>query len=166
MTRILAALRAWHIMVNSCASSHHLYTWAPLFQMRAPYERNKAAAARMFSKAKMATFLMFRRCYTMGLHNVSTQLHMFDSLVWPILKFGCEIWGPSVLNNKMVATSHECETWHRSVLKQILGVCTSTTNHIVMEELNRFPLCFEWLKQALRFWNKKISMVAKMAWSV
>ena len=32
----------------------------------------------------------------------------------------------------------------------------STPNHIVMDELSRYPLCFGWLKQSLRFWNKNI----------
>ena len=122
-----------------------------------PSDRKKEAAARMFAKAKTAAFLMFRRCYSIGLHNVSMQLYLFDSLVRPILNFGCEIWGPTILKDKVVSTSHKCETWHRAVLKQMLGVCTSTTNHIVMEELSRLPLCFEWLKQSLRFWNKVIS---------
>jgi hypothetical protein len=139
-----------------CLKSSFVYL-GTLISDKNSIERKRAAAARMLSKAKTATFLMFRRCYTMGVHNVKTQLHLFDSLVRPILNFGCEVWGPSILKDKGVATSHECETWHRSVLKQMLGVCTSTTNHIVMEELNRSPLCFDWLKQSLRFWNKNIS---------
>ena len=122
----------------------------------APTKRMAAAQMRMLSKAKTASFLMFRRCYSMGLHNVSIQLHLFDSLVRPILNFGCENWGPRVMNDKDVTKSHSSEKWHRSVLKQMLGVCSSTTTHVIMEELHRQPLCFDWLKQALRFWNKII----------
>ena len=53
-----------------------------------------------------------------------------------------------------ISSSHECELWHRSHLNHLLGVCKSTTNHVVMEELGRHPLCFSWLKQSLKFWNK------------
>ena len=38
----------------------------------------------------------------------------------------------------------------------MIGVCTSTASNIIMEELDRVPLCFSWLKQALHFWNKTI----------
>ena len=81
-----------------CLKSSFVYL-GTLISDKNSIKRKRAAAARMLSKAKTATFLMFRRCYTMGVHNVKTQLHLFDSLVRPILNFGCEVWGPSILKD-------------------------------------------------------------------
>ena len=118
--------------------------------------RAKAAFSRMLTKAQRAHHLLRRRCHTMEIYNVDILTHLFDSLVKPILNFGCEVWAPSILNNTHITNDHACEKWHRSILKQMLGVCQSTTSNIIMEELGRTPVCFAWLKQALRFWNKII----------
>jgi len=95
-----------------------------------------------------------RNFHELGVYNVDLQLYLFDSLVSPILNSSCVIWGPYMLKGKNITMTHECELWHRSHLKQLLGVCKSTTTHVVMEELKRHPLCFAWLKQSLKFWNK------------
>jgi hypothetical protein len=105
-------------------------------------------------KARYAAHLMFRRCHTMGLHNVSIHCHLLDSLVKPILNYGCELWGPSIMTARNITTDHDTERWHRSVLRQSLGVCNSTTTAVIMDELGRQPMCLAWLKLVLKFWNK------------
>ena len=123
--------------------------------------RAKAAFSRMLTKAQKAHHMLRRRCHTMEIYNIDILTHLFDSLVQPILNFGCEVWAPSILNNTLISNDHACEKWHRGILKQMLGVCQSTTSNIIMEELGRTPLCFAWLKQALRFWNKTIDKEAE-----
>ncbi len=85
---------------------------------------------------------------------MNLKLHLFDSLIKPVLNFGAEIWGPAMLLQKYITTDHACERWHRRVLKGMVGVSPSTTSNILMEELDRTPLCFDWLKLSLNFWNK------------
>jgi hypothetical protein len=121
-----------------------------------PNNRSKQAFSIMFTKAQKAYHKMNGRCHALELYNVDVLTHLFDTLVRPILNFGCEVWGPSMLNNPLITTNHVCEKWHRNILKRMVGVCTSTASNIIMEELDRVPLCFDWLKQALRFWNKTI----------
>ena len=70
------------------------------------------------------------------------------------VQYGAPLSSRIIINNMDVSSSHECELWHRSQLKYLLGVCKSITNHVVMEELGRHPLCLSWLKQSLKFRNK------------
>jgi hypothetical protein len=118
--------------------------------------RAKAVFSSMFTKAQKAHHMLRRRCHVMEIYNIDILTHLFVSLVQPILNFGCEVWAPSILNNIHITNDHACEKWHRGILKQMLGVCQSTTSNIIMEELGRTPVCFAWLKQTLRFWNKII----------
>ena len=46
------------------------------------------------------------------------------------------------------------ELLHRQFLKHLLGVRDSTANVIVLAELGRFPLCFHWWQQILRYHNR------------
>lgn len=108
-------------------------------------------------KAKTAAHMMFRRCYTMGIHNVALQCHLFDTLVRPVLNYGCAVWAPYIMTDKGITTVHPVEVWHRSVLRQSLGVNESTRRNIIMEELDRQPLCMAWLSQVLKFWNRLVA---------
>ena len=119
-------------------------------------KRAKEASSVMFTTAQKAYHKMNGRCHAMELHNITIRTHLFDALVRPIMNFGCEVWGPSMLTNPDITNNHVYEKWHRNILRRMVGVCTSTASNIVMEELDRLPLCFDWLKQALRFWNKTV----------
>lgn len=119
-----------------------------------PRERMACMYHATIRKARAAAHLMFRRCYTMGIHTVGMQCHLFDTLVKPILNYGCEIWAPYLLSLGNISCKHEVELWHRAVLRQSLGVASSTSGDIMLDELGRDPLCFTWLRLVLRFWNK------------
>ena len=114
----------------------------------------KHAMTRNLAKSKIAAHMLFRRCYSMGIHNVHMQLHLFDSLVRPVMNYGCELWAPYAMSVKGVANGGgEAEVWHLSVLRQSLGVRKSVPTPILMRELGRNPLYISWLKQTLGFWN-------------
>lgn len=128
-----------------------------IFTDAAPAKRHATAVSCRLSKARFAAHMLFRRCHSIGLSNVSTILHLFDAVARPVLNFGCEIWGPTTLCSKGIASTHDCEKWHRSVLRRALGVYTSTATQTLMRETNRTPLSFSWIKQILTFWNKCVS---------
>ena len=65
----------------------------------------------------------------------STQIMFFNSMIRPILSYGCEVWG---LNK-----ADSIETFHLEFLKSILRVKTSTTNIYVYGELGEYPLYIE-----------------------
>jgi len=119
-------------------------------------KRAQCAFEYRFTKARRAWHLVQGRCHALGIHNVEIRLHLIDALVISSLNSGCEIWGPVLLNNPQILDKHDCELWHRAILKQLVGVCKSTTTFTLMEELNRTPIAVSWLKLVLGFWNRTI----------
>ncbi len=75
--------------------------------------RAKAAFSRMFTKAQKAHHMLRRRCHVMEIYSIDILTHLFDSLVQPILNFGCQVCAPSILNNIHITNDHACEKWHR-----------------------------------------------------
>ena len=73
---------------------------------------------------------------------------MFDSLIVPILTYGCELWGYSSLDIM--------ESFHRKFLKSQLHVNTRTANCIVYGELGRFKLEIHIFRRMIGFWLKII----------
>ena len=69
---------------------------------------------------------MLRRCSELGIDNVGIKCRLFDALVRPVLCYGCEVWGPSILAHGVtVAKSgfrEKLESLHRDFLRQCLGV--------------------------------------------
>jgi len=108
-------------------------------------------------KGDAARFAMIRRCYQLGINNVSLKLHLYDALVKPVVNYGCELWGPGLLHmgeNYMGGTRGDLEKKHISFLRSTLGVRRSTPTAALMEELQREPLAFAWIRQTVRFWNQ------------
>ncbi len=91
---------------------------------------------------------MNRRCALLPISDPGLRCKLFDSLVLPILSYASEVW--AVDDN----LGDAAELLHRQFLKHLLGVRDSTANVIVPAELGRFPLCFHWCQQILRYHNR------------
>ena len=118
----------------------------------------RKSANRSLSKGRSAAYAMTRRCHELDIHNVFIKCHLFDSLVKPILMYGCEVWGPSVMaGGKCLVDSgftKELELLHKGFLRQCLGVRKSVPDVVLMSEMRRKPIALSLLKQLLCFWNK------------
>jgi hypothetical protein len=118
----------------------------------------KLMAVRSIVKGRNAIHALTRRCAQLNIHNVYTKCHLFDALVKPIINYGCELWGPSILSRgeKVVQSGmrEELEKLHRSFLRQILGLRRSVPDIILMNELRREPLIMSVVKQIVGFWNR------------
>ena len=89
------------------------------------------------------------------LHNNSeimpvTQLSLYNSLVIPVISYGCEIWG--------FCEAHPLEKLHISFLKSILGVRKTTPTCTLYKELNVTNLQCLRLKRIVKFWLKVIKL--------
>ncbi len=89
-----------------------------------------------------------RRCALLPISDPELRCKLFDSLVLPILSYTSEVWGV----DKKIGDA--AELLHRQFLKHLLGFRDSTANVIVLAELGRFPLCFHWWQQILRYHNR------------
>jgi hypothetical protein len=92
--------------------------------------------------------------------NALLTMKLFDSLVTPVLSYGCEIWAPFTLKNMndgnfmVYAEKCEAEKLNIKLCKYILGVGKYTTNAAVKGELGRFPLMINMLSQTFNYWTR------------
>ena len=114
------------------------------------------AGDKQLATADRATHALWKRCKEIDLANAKTVSYLYGALIQPILNYGCEVWATDRLGN--INTSQglvgKCETIHTKFLKRALGVRNSTSNNLVLNELNRSPTWTHWLKQCVGFWNK------------
>ena len=77
--------------------------------------------------------------------DMPTTIHLFDSLVKPILLYASDFWGCLKLPK-----NNPIETLHLRFCKEILGVQTQTSNLGVLLELGRIPLTIYGKKNAAK----------------
>ena len=109
----------------------------------------------LVAAARKALFAMRRRCAWLGIRDLASQCKLFDTLVLPILSYGCEVWG---VNPKLVKPQNSCTETSRRILKRLLGVRKSTMNGIVLAELGHFPLQIHFWQQTLRFHHRALAL--------
>ena len=80
---------------------------------------------------------------------IGDKIKLFESLVQPILMYGCEIWG--------FHKADDIEKVHVKFLKQILGVRRQTSNIAVYGEVGRVPLSVLRKVRILKYWYKILS---------
>ena len=78
------------------------------------------------------------------------KLDLFNSMVLPILMYGCEIWGFN--------RADPVERFYLSFLKSILGVKKSTPNCFLYDELGVFPLIIERKVRIIKYWLKLLKL--------
>ena len=74
------------------------------------------------------------------------KIDLFNSMVTPILFYGCEVWG--------FCKADSLERFYISFLKNVLGVKQSTPNCFVYGELGLYPLIIERKVRILKYWFK------------
>jgi len=123
-------------------------------------EASKAALTSAVAKARKVMHAMFTRCYKWGLHNLNAQCHLFDTLVKPVLSFGCEVWGPdwvaSMCRKGDFCTGAAEREVHFPFMRQSMGVSRSTSTAVMKQELRREPMAFHWMRMAAQLWNKAL----------
>jgi hypothetical protein len=92
--------------------------------------------------------------------NVKTALHLFDTLVAPILLYGCEITNFVKVTEAMLKKKYGYfekimdwpqEKLHLHFCRYVLGVNNKTTRVAILSELGRYPLFLKAVKQIWRY---------------
>ena len=117
------------------------------------------AMEQLCKSAKRAMFALLRRCQQLHIYDPILKCKLFDTLVTPILSFGCELW--SVVGSKQEL--QDLEKVHLSFLKMLLGVPVRTKTLHVLAEFGRFPLALNWMSQAAKYLHRLQSMDAGRA---
>ena len=75
--------------------------------------------AKLMDQARKALYCLYRKLRNISIP-IDLQLKLFDTLIFPILTYGCEIWGYE--NTKQLGKLH------LQFCRNILGVRTTTPN--------------------------------------
>ena len=97
-----------------------------------------------------ALFSMKSLLYQYPESSVTTQLHLFNTLVLPVLNYGCEIWG--------FAEADKLDRLYLGFLKNVLYVRTSTPSAFVYKETGTLPLITHRLLRIFKFWLKVVNL--------
>ena len=99
----------------------------------------------------------------------STLFKLFDSLILPVVSYGCQVWLTETWLVKNLTKSKPgqhlpaiakdpIERIHLSFLKWNIGVGKKTSNAAVWGDTGRYPLVIELSKQALSYFNRLKNM--------
>ena len=80
---------------------------------------------------------------------IDLQIELFHVMVLPIMLYGCEVWGYSVIR--------EVEILYMKYLKYILGVHKNTCKDIVYGELGVYPVDIVIKTRMLSYWTRLIT---------
>ena len=100
----------------------------------------------------------------------SSIIKLFDSLIKPILTYGCQIWLPYLSKqeiHQLLPTTEDrnakvtylfsktaYEKTHLAILKWILGVNKKTSNQAIWGDTGRVPISLTVVKQVLHYFNR------------
>ena len=114
----------------------------PSLNLNSSLKDLKDRAMRAFYTLKSKMGDQFKR-------DIITSLHLFDSLIKPILLYGSDYWGCLKLPK-----NNPIETLHMTFCKELLGVQKQTTNIGVLLELGRVPLSIYAKKNCVKNWER------------
>jgi len=83
---------------------------------------------------------------------------LFDSLISPILTYGCEVWGTYQKQNFDIWDKNQIEKVHLRFCKYYLGINRKSSNIASRSELGRFPLKIFIDTLILKFYNHLITL--------
>jgi sorting nexin-29 len=110
-----------------------------------------AGADALVESAKKAVFALERVAFLNEIADIETLCDMFDTLITPILTYGCEVWGPWTGFSDYTAP---VERLHLGFLKRICGLRPSVDSKIVFMETNRTPLVEVIWGRVANFWRR------------
>ena len=105
----------------------------------------QAAMKYNIDKAKKALFKIETLLGKVDLE-IETKLHLFDTMVLPILIYGCEVWGFEEIE--------QIEVFHMNFLRRVLRVRKSVPKGMIYGELGRQELKFIIWQRMANFWKK------------
>ena len=109
------------------------------------YNNNFAKAIRkQLDQGRKAQFSMLVKARKLDLP-IDIQCKLFDSLVSPVLLYGCEIWGYQDIEM--------LEIFYRKFLKKILSLRPSTPSCMIYGEVGKLPIQVSVDRHLISYWH-------------
>ena len=112
------------------------------------------ASNALYNKALRALFSLYSAIDVRSdKPNIKLYLKLFDSLIKPILIYGCEIWGP-IISQKNNVISKFVNRFYRT----LLGVPGHTSTVGIHVELGRFPIDINIYSAMIKYWTRLVAL--------
>jgi exonuclease III len=113
-------------------------------------------------KRGLKAFFKLRKYIARSNIKCSTYMHLFETVVKPVLMYGSEVWGPCIAKVKKLKADaesgvEECfqdlpiEKLHTLLCRTILGVNARTTKMALYSETGRYPLYIDAITTAVKY---------------
>lgn len=119
----------------------------------------KACMELALTRGRAAMHALIRRCASIGFNNVAVKCYLFNTLVEPIMSYGCELWAPYWLctmakSDMQWGSGYHAERLHAFFLRHCTGLPASAPLAPLMHDLGRTPVTHAWLNRIMCFWNR------------
>ena len=122
------------------------------------------AKEKLRKQANKAYFPMLNALHKIDFEALPS-LHLFDSLIRPILNYNCEVWNKLSKRNIVAIRKGEiqlenlyfdfpAEKMQLQICRNILGVSKKTSVLASLWELGRYPLMFSCCVQMVKYWHR------------
>ena len=106
------------------------------------------------SSALKASFKVLKFCKCLGQVPPIVAMKLFNSLVLPIILYGCEIWFPLI--NQTLRT--KLNVFQMKNMKSILKVKQSTANLCVYGDLGEYPIDQKIICKTIKYWIRIVNL--------
>jgi hypothetical protein len=112
-----------------------------------------------------AMWAMLGKFKNMQLRDLYLKTHMFDTLVKPVLSYGCEVWGPDALQHVSSAAGmldNSLQEVQTLFMRQLGKFRKSTSRQVMLKEFCWVPLSAHWCKMIVCYWNQLVELPTPM----
>ena len=108
------------------------------------------ATSSFIAKAKQSCFQITKSLNSLNCYNLNVFMKLFDSKVYPVLSYACELWG--------MKDMPEIEKVHTMSLKRFLNVSVHCSNVTLYAETGRYPLSINHKLRCLKYWFRLLKL--------
>jgi hypothetical protein len=120
------------------------------------WRKPKPWDTKLFEAGRRARFSLQRKLVEHDISVVELQVRMFNTLVIPVVSYGCQIWGADLmsLGNLDNILKNPFERLQLAYLRYISGASKHTPNWALLHEFSQSPIQLHWMKSVIRLWNR------------
>lgn len=124
----------------------------------------RIAANALATVADRAVHTMVGRCRVLHLTQFAFKCRLFDALVEPTLSYGCHVWGPELIYDRLDALLNgkfdgiAAEHVHVAFLRRMAGVGKAICSEVLLRDFHRNPIWHHWLLLGTRWFLKLQAM--------
>ena len=120
------------------------------------------ATSPFIAKAKQSCFQINRSLNSINCYNLNVFAKLFDSKVYPVLSYACELWGMNDMP--------EIEKVHTVCMKRFLNVSIHCSNVTLYADTGRYPLSINHKLRCVKYWLRLLKLdkarIAKQAYEM